>query len=81
MLVNLQSQLGAAIWYPGQTQAEWAEEISASAERSHIINAFLRDEVEVDSFLDWVAEEFEDPFAVFQDLPQPEEHPWGLILP
>lgn len=78
---SLQSMLGSVMWYPGQSQADWQAEMDAAIEASQIVDAFLKDEIEVDSFLDWVDETVANPFCVFEDLPEPENHPWGLILP
>jgi len=71
---SLQSHLGAAIFYAGQSQEEWQAEVKSAVERSHIIDEFLKDKIEPDSFLDWVAEELDDPFIVFEEFV-----PQGLI--
>jgi hypothetical protein len=53
-----------ALWYPGQSEAEWQQEVNAMVERAYITSAFMRGEVFVDSFLDYIAEEYADPLAV-----------------
>lgn len=53
-----------ALWFPGQDEAEWQAELDASVIRSIITAAFLRGEVEVDSFLDFIAQELGDPLDV-----------------
>jgi flagellar biosynthesis/type III secretory pathway ATPase len=73
-MASLQSHLGSVLIYPGQSQEEWDAELDAAIERSKIIDAFLKDEVEPDSFLDWVAEALDDPFVVFEQFV-----PQGLI--
>lgn len=53
-----------ALWYPGQSSADWEEEVEKMIERAYITAAFMRGEVEVDSFLDYLAEEYADPLEV-----------------
>lgn len=53
-----------ALWYPGQSEEEWQAEIDAMADRAYITAAFMRGEVYVDSFLDYLAEKYADPLAV-----------------
>lgn len=53
-----------ALWYPGQSEAEWQDEVDAMVERAYITAAFMRGEVYVDSFLDYLAEEYADPLEV-----------------
>lgn len=53
-----------ALWYPGQSEEEWQEEVRKMFERTYITAAFMRGEVYVDSFLDYLAEEYADPLEV-----------------
>ncbi|PSB20554.1 hypothetical protein C7B65_06515 [Phormidesmis priestleyi ULC007] len=53
-----------ALWYPGQSETEWQEEVDAMVERTYITAAFMRGEVYVDSFLDYLAETYADPLEV-----------------
>ncbi|KAM3091751.1 hypothetical protein ACKFKF_32670 [Phormidesmis sp. 146-12] len=55
-----------ALWYPGQTESEWQEEVEAMMDRAIITAAFMRGEIEPDSFLDYLAEEYADPIEVAQ---------------
>ena len=64
---NLESRV-AALWVPGMSEADWQDEVDAMLERTYIVNQFMQGNVEVDSFLDWIAENYADPMAVFDGL-------------
>lgn len=66
-MISLESQV-AALWLPGMSEADWKDEVDAMLERTYIVNQFLQGNVEVDSFLDWIAENYADPMAVFDGL-------------
>ena len=55
----------SAIWIPGMDEAEWQEEVDAMLDRTYIINEFMKGNVEVDSFLDWLDESYADPLEIF----------------
>ncbi|OUC11591.1 MAG: hypothetical protein B0A82_26930 [Alkalinema sp. CACIAM 70d] len=55
----------SAIWIPGMDEAEWQEEVKAMMDRTYIVNEFMKGNVEVDSFLDWIDERYADPLEVF----------------
>lgn len=55
-----------ALWYPGQSEKEWQAEVTAMMDRAYITAAFMRGEVEPDSFLDYLAEEYADPVEISQ---------------
>lgn len=54
-----------ALWYPGQSQEEWEDEVNAMLERSYITDQFMKGNVETDSFLDYIAENFADPMDIW----------------
>lgn len=54
-----------ALWYPGQSQQDWEDEVDAMVERSYITDQFMKGNVETDSFLDYIAENFEDPMKLW----------------
>lgn len=54
-----------ALWYPGQSQEEWEDEVNAMLERSYITDQFMKGNVYVDSFLDYIAENFADPMDIW----------------
>jgi hypothetical protein len=53
-----------ALWYPGQNQTEWQEELDAMVERAYVTRDFLSGKLPVDTFLDYVAEVYADPLDV-----------------
>jgi hypothetical protein len=53
-----------AIWFPGQDDAEWQEELDAMIARSRLTTAFLQGRVDVDFFLDYLAQEYADPLEI-----------------
>lgn len=63
-----------AIWYPGQSDSEWQDELDRMVERSHITQAFLRGEIAPDTFLDYLAEEYQDPLIVAEEWES-----WGQL--
>ncbi|WP_322703756.1 hypothetical protein [Nostoc sp. DedQUE04] len=56
-----------AIWYPGQSQLEYEEEINLMLQRAQITAAFLRGEIYPDTFLDFLDEEEFDVFELADD--------------
>lgn len=54
-----------ALWYPGQSDLEWEDEVEAMLDRSYITDQFMKGKVEVDSFLDYIAENFADPLDIW----------------
>ncbi|MCY7272385.1 MAG: hypothetical protein LH702_01230 [Phormidesmis sp. CAN_BIN44] len=56
-----------ALWYPGQSEEEWRSEMDAMVERAYVTAAFMWGEVYVDSFLDYLAENYADPLAVAEN--------------
>lgn len=54
-----------ALWYPGQSQQDWEDEVDAMVERSYITDQFMKGNVETDSFLDYIAENFADPMELW----------------
>jgi hypothetical protein len=56
-----------AIWYPGQSEAEWQEELDLMVKRSHVTSDFLQGKIAPDTFLDYLAEEYQDPLIVAED--------------
>ncbi|WP_445626635.1 hypothetical protein [Nostoc sp. DSM 114167] len=53
-----------AIWYPGQSQLEYEEEINLMLQRAQMTAAFLRGEVHPDTFLDFLNEQEFDVFEL-----------------
>lgn len=56
-----------AIWYPGQSDAEWQDELDRMVERSRMTQALLQGKIAPDTFLDYLAEEYQDPLIVAED--------------
>ncbi|MEH2174818.1 hypothetical protein [Nostoc sp.] len=56
-----------AIWYPGQSQLEYEEEISLMLQRAQITDAFLQGEIHPDTFLDFLDEQEFDVFELADD--------------
>ena len=66
-LESLESRVGA-LWLPGMSEADWNDEVEAMLDRTYIVNQFMQGNVEVDSFLDWIAQNYADPMAVFDGM-------------
>lgn len=62
-----------AIWYPGQSNEEFEEEIKLMMLRTQATSDFLQGRIAADSFLDFVDEAGFDVF----DLA---ENTWNLVL-
>lgn len=56
-----------AIWYPGQSQLEYEEEINLMLQRAQITSAFLTGEIHPDTFLDFLDEQEFDVFELADD--------------
>jgi hypothetical protein len=56
-----------AIWFPGQDDAEWQEELDAMIARSRLTSAFLQGHIDPDYFLDYLAQEYDDPLEVAEE--------------
>lgn len=56
-----------AIWYPGQSELEYEEEIDLMLQRANMTAAFLRGEVHPDTFLDFLTEQEYDVFELAED--------------
>lgn len=66
-----------ALWYPGQSEEDWQAEIEAMVDRAYVTAAFMRGEVETDSFLDYLAQEYADPMEISQSW---EEEPCLILV-
>ena len=66
-----------ALWYPGQSEEDWQAEIEAMVDRAYVTAAFMRGEVEPDSFLDYLAQEYADPMEISQSW---EEEPCLILV-
>lgn len=56
-----------AIWYPGQSQLEYEDEINLMLQRANMTAAFLRGEIHPDTFLDFLDEQEYDIFELALD--------------
>lgn len=56
-----------ALWYPGQTDQEWQEELDAMIVRSRMTSDFLQGRIDAETFLDFLAETYCNPFDVAEE--------------
>lgn len=56
-----------ALWYPNQSEAEFKQEIALMVERANVTAAFLRQEVDPETFLDYLDEQDFDVFELVED--------------
>jgi hypothetical protein len=61
------------LWYPGQSEADFHEEVELMLARTQITSSFLRGEIYPDTFLDFLDKQGFDVFELAED--------WQLILP
>jgi hypothetical protein len=61
------------IWYPGQSEVDFYEEIELMLVRAQITADFLQGGIHPDTFLDFLDEQGFDVFEVSED--------WQLIVP
>lgn len=61
------------IWYPGQSECDFHEEIDLLLTRAQITADFLHGEIHPDTFLDFLDEQGFDVFELAED--------WELIVP
>ncbi len=69
---NLEIELAVpAIWYPGQSDAEFQEEIVLMLARVNMTRDFLSGNLEADSFLDFLDSQGYDPFELAENCWNP----------
>ncbi|WP_414620323.1 hypothetical protein [Calothrix sp. CCY 0018] len=73
MAVNNLDVSTPVVWYPGQTEAEFLEEITDMISRTNATQDFLTGKLDADAFLDFLVE---DGYNVF-DL---DETCWNIPL-
>ncbi|MDZ7970857.1 MAG: hypothetical protein RM368_39050 [Nostoc sp. DedSLP03] len=56
-----------AIWYPGQSDIEFSEELSLMMERAAITRDFLNGDISPDQLLDFINDQGFDVFEVADD--------------
>lgn len=69
---NLEIELSIpAIWYPGQTDVEFLEEITLMLQRVNMTRDFLTGTLEADTFLDFLDHQGYDPFEIAENCWNP----------
>ena len=69
---NLETELAVpAIWYPGQSDAEFLEEITLMLQRVNMTRDFLSGQLESDTFLDFLDAQGYDPFELAENCWNP----------
>ena len=61
------------LWYPGQSEADFHEEIDLMLVRAQITADFLQGEIHPDTFLDFLDEQGFNVFELVED--------WQIIVP
>ena len=61
------------IWYPGQSEEEFEEEVDLMLFRAQLTSDFLHGEIHPDAFLDFLDQQGFDVFELAED--------WQLIVP
>lgn len=61
------------IWYPGQSEKEWEEEVELMILRANATDAFSRGEVDADWFLNFLHELGTDVFTAAEGWAQDEQ--------
>lgn len=73
MVENNQLLASPVLWYPGQSEADFTEEVDLMLIRAQITSDFLHGEIHPDTFLDFLDEQGFDVFDLADD--------WQLIVP
>jgi hypothetical protein len=60
-----------AIWFPGQSNAEFLEEVTLMLARVNMTHDFLAGKLEVDTFLDFIEAQGYDPFELAENCWNP----------